>query len=445
MTNHIKKRKKLTTFQIITMGFAVIIIFGSFLLMMPVSSSAGEKTPFIDALFTSTSAVCVTGLVIYDTAEYWSMFGQLVIMILIQIGGMGVITVAAFLFILSGQRIGLMHRSTMQEALSAPKVGGIVRLAGFIIKAAIGIELIGALAMLPVFSGELGIEKGLWYSIFHSISAFCNAGFDLMGVYSPFSSLTAYKTNPVINISVIALIIAGGIGFLTWDDIRENRCRIRKYRLQSRVILCVTAVLIIVPFFYFFFCEFNNESSEERIWYSLFQSVTPRTAGFNTKNLTDMTQTGQVITIILMICGGSPGSTAGGIKTTTVAVLIAAVTSTFKKREEVHILNRTISDETVKYALTIFILYILSFTAGGILISNIENVQMMAGIFEAVSAVCTTGLSLGITPGIKTASKLILMVLMFIGRVGGLTLVFAAMSGGQRVQSRLPKEKITVG
>lgn len=442
---NVKKRKRLTTFQTITIGFAVVILIGSLLLMLPVSTACGERTSFIDALFTSTSAVCVTGLVIHDTAQYWSMFGQFVIMMLIQIGGMGVITVAASLLIVSGQRIGLLHRSAMQEALSAHKVGGIVRLAGFIIKATFAIELLGALLLSTVFCGEFGTAKGLWYSIFHSISAFCNAGFDLMGIKEPFSSLTAYNIEPTVNLTIMSLIIVGGVGFLTWDDVRTNRYRIRKYSLQSKTILCVTALLLAVSFFYFFVFEFGGEPFSERLWESLFQSVTPRTAGFNTVDMKEISPTGQLVTIILMIFGGSPGSTAGGIKTTTVAVLIASCVSIFKKREEAHLFNRRVSDETVKYALTIFMMYIASFSGGGILISNIEGVPLMAGFFEAASAIGTVGLSMGITPWLGTASKIILMGLMFLGRVGGLTLVFAAMSGGHRVSSRLPKEKITVG
>ncbi len=445
MMEHVKKRKRLTAFQTITVGFAIVILVGSLLLMLPVSTADGEKTPFIDALFTSTSAVCVTGLVIHDTAEYWSMFGQLIILLLIQIGGMGVITVVASFLIVSGQRIGLMHRSAMQEALSAPKVGGIVRLAGFIIKTTFIIEILGALLLSFVFCREFGAAKGLWYSIFHSVSAFCNAGFDLMGIKAPFSSLTSYNVNPVINITIMLLIIIGGIGFLTWDDVRSNGGRIRKYRLQSKTIVFVTAVMIGVSFLYFFIFEFKGEPIEERIWESLFQSVTPRTAGFNTADLTQMSETGQLFTIILMIFGGSPGSTAGGIKTTTVAVLIAACIATFGKREEVRLFNRSISEETVKYAITIFMMYIISFSVGGALISNIEGVPLMSGLFEAASAIGTVGLSLGITPGLGAASKAILMGLMFLGRVGGLTLVFAAMSGGHRISSKLPKEKITVG
>lgn len=246
------KKKKLTSFQIIVLGFSGVILLGTIFLMLPLSSREGSVTPFLDALFTSTSAVCVTGLVLHDTAAYWSVFGQFVILLLIQIGGMGVITVAACFARVSGRKISLMQRSTMQEAVSAPKVGGIVRLTNFIVKTTLLIETLGAAIMAPVFCRDFGI-KGLWMALFHSVSAFCNAGFDLMGTKEAFSSLTSYVAEPVINLTIMALIVVGGIGFLTWDDFWMNRLHLHKYRMQSKVILCTTAILLIVPAIYFTF------------------------------------------------------------------------------------------------------------------------------------------------------------------------------------------------
>lgn len=243
-------------FRIIIFGFLLVILVGSLLLMLPISTKAGICTPFLDALFTSTSAVCVTGLVIHDTATYWSNFGQSVIILLIQIGGLGVVTVAGAFAILSGRKIGLMQRSTMQEAIAAPNVGGIVRLTGFILKTALAVELLGAALLFPVFFREFGLLKGAWYSLFHSISAFCNAGFDLMGVKTPFSSLTDYASNPVISIVIALLIVIGGIGFLTWEDIRANWIHFHKYRMQSKVILTVTGTLIWCPLCIFSFLNF---------------------------------------------------------------------------------------------------------------------------------------------------------------------------------------------
>lgn len=437
-------KRKLTSFQIIIIGFSGVIIFGTFLLMLPFSSRSGLATPFFEALFTSTSAVCVTGLIIHDTATYWSVFGQIVILLLIQIGGMGVITVAASFAMISGRKISLMQRSTMQEAISAPKVGGIVRLTGFIVRVTLVMELLCAAVMAPVFCRDFG-KKGLWMALFHSVSAFCNAGFDLLGVRTPFSSLTSYAANPVINFTIMFLIVVGGIGFLTWDDIRANRLHLRKYRMQSKVILCTTAVLLIVPAMYFYFFEFSDFTRNERLLSSLFQAVTPRTAGFNTVELTDLSEAGQFITIALMLIGGSPGSTAGGLKTTTIAVLFTTAISTFRRRENANIFGRRIDDDVVKNATTISLMYITLCCTGGLIISVSEGLPMITCLFETASAVGTVGLSLGITPELNLLSRVVLILLMFFGRVGGLTLIFAALSGVQKKVSKLPKEKITVG
>ncbi len=437
-------KRKLTSFQIIIIGFFCVIIFGTFLLMLPFSSRSGLATPFFEALFTSTSAVCVTGLIIHDTATYWSVFGQIVILLLIQIGGMGVITVAASFAMISGRKISLMQRSTMQEAISAPKVGGIVRLTGFIVRGTLVMELLCAAVMAPVFCRDFG-KKGLWMALFHSVSAFCNAGFDLLGVRTPFSSLTSYAANPVINLTIMFLIVVGGIGFLTWDDIRANRLHLRKYRMQSKVILCTTAVLLIAPAMYFYFFEFADLTRKERLLSSLFQAVTPRTAGFNTVELTDLSEAGQFITIALMLIGGSPGSTAGGLKTTTIAVLFTTAISTFRRRENANIFGRRIDDDVVKNATTISLMYITLCCTGGLIISVSEGLPMITCLFETASAVGTVGLSLGITPELNLLSRVVLILLMFFGRVGGLTLIFAALSGAQKKVSKLPKEKITVG
>ena len=437
-------KRRLTSFQIIILGFLGVILLGALLLMLPVSSRLDGGMPFLDALFTSTSAVCVTGLVLHDTATTWSPFGQLVIMLLIQIGGMGVITVAAAFALISGRKISLMQRSTMQEAISAPKVGGIVRLTSFIIRTTLIFELLGAAAMAPVFCRDFG-AKGLWMALFHSVSAFCNAGFDLMGVRGEFSSLTSYAAEPVINVTVMLLILIGGIGFLTWDDIRSNRLHVRRYRMQSKVILCATGLMLLLPALFFYVFEFGALPPKERVLASLFQAVTPRTAGFNTVELTKLSDAGQSITVALMLTGGSPGSTAGGMKTTTVAVLFAAAISTFQREEYPHFFRRRIDDDVVKNAATILLMYLTLFFFGGLIISVAEGLPMLTCLFEAASAVGTVGLTLGITPGLGTLSRLILIMLMFFGRVGGLTLIFAALSGRQKNGSKYPHEKVTVG
>ena len=437
--------KRLSSSQIIILGFAALILIGSLLLMLPVSTQDGRSANFSDALFTATSAVCVTGLVVQDTATYWSTFGQAVIIALIQIGGMGVVTVAIAISAFSGKQISLKQRSTMQEAISAHKVGGIVRLTGFIIKMTIIFELLGAVIMAPTFCKEFGVLKGIWYAVFHSISAFCNAGFDLMGVKTPYSSLTYFMDNPVINFVIMSLIIIGGIGFMTWDDIKVNKHHVRKYRMQSKVILITTVLLISLPALYFFLFEFGDKPMGERIWSSLFQSVTPRTAGFNTADLTQISETGTAITIMLMLIGGSPGSTAGGMKTTTLAVLFSTAISVFRRREHTHFFGRRVNDDTIRNAATILMMYVILFLTGGFLISHIESLPLLTCLYETASAIGTVGLTLGITPNLGIASQIILIVLMYIGRVGGLTLIFSALSGNQGNTARLPQEKITVG
>ena len=438
-------KKKLSSFQIILLGFAGVVLLGAFLLSLPISSKNHEWTPFIDALFTSTSAVCVTGLIVFDTATYWTIFGQIVILLLIQIGGMGVVTIAVSLAVISGKKIGLFSRETMKNAISAPNVSGIVRLTGFIIKGIFLIELIGALVMMPVFCIDYGAE-GIWLAIFHSVSAFCNAGFDIMGTESgEFTSITHYSAQPVINITIMLLIIIGGIGFLVWEDVCKNKWRIKEYRTQSKVVLIVTVVLIILPAIYFFFFEFSDMPVGKRILASLFQSVTPRTAGFNTVDLTAISDTGLYLMIILMLIGGSPGSTAGGMKTTTIAVLFSSAFSVFRKKDNAELMKRSVDDGTVKTASAIFMMYITLFLFGGMAISAIENLPITSCLFETASAVGTVGLTLGITPTLGIASKLILIILMFFGRVGGLTLIYAAFGTNKKQVAKLPTDTIAVG
>lgn len=438
-------KRKLSSFQIILLGFAGVILLGALILTLPISSKSHEWTSFIDALFTSTSAVCVTGLIVFDTATHWTIFGQIIILLLIQIGGMGVVTVAVSLAVVSGKKIGLFSRETMKNAISAPNVSGIVRMTGFIIKGIFLIEMIGALVMMPVFCTDYGAE-GIWMAVFHSVSAFCNAGFDIMGTKSgEFTSLTHYSAQPVINITIMLLIIVGGIGFLVWEDICKHKWRLKSYRTQSKLVLIVTAALIVLPAVYFFFFECGDLPVTERILASLFQSVTPRTAGFNTINLTAISDTGLYLMIILMLIGGSPGSTAGGMKTTTIAVLFSSAFSVFRKKDNAEVMKRRIDDETVKTASAVFLMYITLFLVGGMAISTIENLPITSCLYETASAVGTVGLTLGITPTLGSASKMILIMSMFFGRVGGLTLIYAAFGANKKQVAKLPADTIAVG
>lgn len=438
-------KKRLSSFQVILLGFAGVILLGALLLMLPISSAERVITPFNEALFTSTSAVCVTGLVVKDTGSYWSAFGQAVIITLIQIGGLGVVTIAASFSMLAGRRISLMQRSTMQDAISAPKVGGIVKLTKFIITGTFIIEAVGAVSMMPVFCKNFG-AKGIWMSVFHSVSAFCNAGFDILGTEgNQFCSLTPYTSNPFINITVMLLIVIGGIGFLTWDDICNNKFKIKKYSMQSKIILLTSLILILLPAIYFFIFDYSDYSIGNRLLASLFQSVTTRTAGFNTTDLTKLTRPSQAIMIFLMLVGGSPGSTAGGLKTTTMAVLILNAFACFKRKENVCAFGRRIDDSVIKNAATIVMMYITLFFIGGVSICTIEKLPLVASLFETASAIGTVGLTLGITPKLSLASQIILIILMYLGRVGGLTLIYATLSVKKQINAKLPLDKITVG
>lgn len=414
--------------------------------MLPISSRQEGGAPFLDCLFTATSATCVTGLIVHDTATYWTLFGQFVILTLIQIGGMGIITIAVALTMISGRKIGLMQRSTMQNAISAPKVGGIVRLTKFITITSFYIELTGAVILFPIFTIELGgIPEGLWYAIFHSVSAFCNAGFDLMGFREPFSSLTYFSSNIIVNFTITSLIIVGGIGFFVWEDLAANRWHFRKYRMQTKVVLIMTALLLFLPTVYLYFTEYSHYEGFERFLVSYFQAVTLRTAGFNTASLSAISEVGIIVMVIFMLIGGSPGSTAGGIKTTTIAVLFASTIAVFRKNEDTNLFNRRVPTATIREASAIFILYITLLLAGSMIICFVEDLPFVTILFETSSAIATVGITQGITPSLGTLSKFILILLMYFGRVGGLTIIFAAMSGKKINVSRYPQEKITVG
>ena len=447
MNNKEKRRKRrvFSTFQIIIISFMVMILVGTALLMLPISSRSGEITPVSEAMFTAVSATCVTGLVVHDTATYWSLFGQTVIIILIQIGGLGVITIGLAILRVSGRKIGLWQRSTMQESISAPKVGGIIRFIGFMIKGTLIIEGIGALLLAPVFCKDFGLFKGIWYSVFHSISAFCNGGFDLLGVREKFSSLTSYSGNVYLNIIIMLLIIIGGIGFLVWNDVVNYKFRFRKYSLQSKVVIVTSLVLIIIPAIYFYAYEYANFGMKDRVISSLFQSVTARTAGFNSQDLAAMDTSGTLIMIMLMMIGGSPGSTAGGMKTTTFAVLFLSAIAVFRRKNDVQAFKRRISDEAVRDAGAILFIYLVLALVSAIAISRIENMALLTCLFETGSAIGTVGVTLGITTKLSLVSRTIIMMLMFFGRVGGLTLIYAAIPSSDIQNSRMPLENISVG
>ena len=445
MTKSGKKHFRLSGAQTILLGFVILILAGAVLLMLPFSSRSGEWTSFTDALFTATSASCVTGLVLYDTWSHWTLFGQLVILSLIQIGGMGVVTMTTVLSKIVGKRLGLQARTTMQEAVSAPNLGEIMKYTRFIFLGCIIFEAMGAVAMSPVFISEYGILKGIWVSVFTSISAFCNAGFDLNGTHGQFSSMMPYMDNPVIVVTLVFLILTGGLGFLTWMDIRKHGLKFYKYSTQSKLIIVMEVILIVIPMVYLWFGEYGDMPFGQRFFASLFQAVTPRTAGFNTTDYNNFSGTGIVMTVILMLIGGAPGSTAGGMKITTVTVLILTMLAFFKHEKSPAVFKRRITTEAIYGAVAVFMLDIMLTVLGSMSIAKIEHRAFITALFESASAVGTVGLSMGMTPTLHTVSKYILIILMYTGRVGGLTLVFAAITRKSLGNRQYPADNIAVG
>ena len=435
--------KRRTNVEIIALGFAIVILVGTFLLLLPVSS---DHTDFLDALFTATSATCVTGLVVYDTATHWTLFGQIVILLLIQIGGLGFITIGVFLATYLKKKISLRQRGLIEESVNSLKLAGGVKLVKHIIKGTFLFEGIGAIILSLVFIEDFGLLKGIYLGIFHAISAFCNAGFDILGTAdNAFPSLTGYSGNILINVVIMLLIITGGIGFLTWDDIYRNKMNFKRYRMQSKIILMTTVCLIVFPAFFFFACDLKNLPAGERLLAAMFQSVTTRTAGFNTIDISAMSEASKAVMILLMLIGGSPGSTAGGMKTTTFTVLILNAIATFRSQENAGAFGRRLEYHVIKNAATIAMLYFTLFFCGGVAISVYEGLPLLDCLYEAASAVGTVGLTLGVTPGLHVFSQVVLIILMYLGRVGGLTLIYAVFSGRNKGNAKLPLEKITVG
>ena len=442
----LRYRKQWSSFEIIILGFAGVILAGALLLMLPVASREGNVTPFTETLFTATSAACVTGLAVRDTGSYWSVFGQSVILLLIQIGGLGVVTIAVSIAMLSGRKISLMQRSTMQDAISAPKVGGIVRLTRFILKGTFGIELLGALFLLPVFLRDYG-GKGIWMALFHSVSAFCNAGFDLLGKTDHlYPSLTSYVGNPLVNLTIMGLIVIGGIGFLTWDDIYTKKYHFRQYCMQSKVILLTSLFLIFVPAAFFFFRDFAGMPVKERTLCALFQSVTTRTAGFDALIQNNLTDLSKAWGTVLMMIGGASGSTAGGVKLGTAVLVIMTLISVLRGKSDVVIHGRRVAHTTILHAMALLVLWLMLVVGGSVLISYIDNQDLINSIYEAASAYSTVGLSVGVSGSASTFTKILLIVYMFFGRVGIMTISVVFMTRIRKTNDiRYPECSFIVG
>ena len=443
-----KKPIRLSPNQIIALGFLSIILAGALLLMLPFANRGGQGLSFLDSLFTATSATCVTGLVVADTWTQFNLLGQFILLALIQVGGLGYMTMVLMASMLLGRKIGLRQRGLMMESVSAERLSDSVALLRYILIGTAAIEGAGAVLLALRFVPELGVSQGLWYALFHSVSAFCNAGFDLMGFREPYSSLTHYVHDPLVNLTACALVLLGGLGFLVWRDVWEKGPHLRRYPLHSKLILTATAVLTLGGTALFWLAERSNllagMSPVQQALCALFQAVSPRTAGFNTVDLAQLTSAGGLLTIVLMFIGAGPGSTGGGVKITTVVVCLLTLASYIHGRREVGAFNRRLDESQIHRAAAGVTLYMTLALSGGFLLLAAQNFPLQDALFEVFSAMSTVGLSTGITRTLSPFNRVLLIVMMFCGRIGSLTMMMAL---AQRLPPRVkdPVEHITIG
>lgn len=442
-------RGRLTHTQWIAVGFLIIILCGTFLLMLPVSDRRMQGTDFLSALFTATSATCVTGLVVVDTYQHFSLFGQIVILLMIQVGGLGFVTIGVRVLLMMGKKIGLADRGLLKDSVNALALGGIVRLTKLIIKGTLLIEGIGALLLSIRFIPEFGFWEGIYYSIFHAVSAFCNAGFDLMGRFEAYSSLVRYTNDWLVNLTVISLILIGGLGFLVWNDLIKNRLAFRKYSLHTKMVLTALVVLVVVPSLLFWGLErsgvLGTLSPSGQFWGALFAAVTPRTAGFNTTDVAGMGDAGKILTLVLMLIGGNPGSTAGGVKTTTVMVLLCYIVSMIQHRDGVNVYGRRLEDGMIEKAAVVFTLTLTLAVTASFCICAVDRLPMSDVLLETFSAVNTVGMSTGITRQTGGFSRMMLILLMYCGRIGSLSFALAFTDKRRKSSVRQPMERINIG
>lgn len=442
--SHLFIRFKLNPPRILALGFMLLIIIGALLLNLPIASQNGESIGFINALFTSASAVCVTGLVVVNTATHWTLFGQTVIILLIQMGGLGIMTMATIVAMISGRKISLKERLVIKEQLNQETLSGLVKLTKYVIYLTLFIEGIGALFLSIKFIPQFGLIKGIWFSVFHAVSAFCNAGFDITG-----NSLMDYNNSVLVMLTVASLIVLGGIGFGVILDVVRNR-KWRKLSLHSKLAISFTVFLIFFGTIIFYILESNNPLTmqeftfKEKTLASLFASITPRTAGFNSIDVAGMNQSSTLLTIILMFIGGSPGSTAGGVKTVTMLVLIISTISIIKGERDVEVFKRRIPYETIFKSIAIIMIGIALVFFVTFILTLTEDQEFLNILFETTSAFGTVGLSRGITPELSNAGKLILTLTMYSGRVGPLTLAFAVGYKEEHKRFRYAEGNITV-
>lgn len=419
--------------RLIVLVFLGMILLGAGLLCLPAASRSGQPTDFLTSLFTATSATCVTGLIRVDTGTHWSMFGQAVILILIQVGGLGFMTIACLFFFALRRKIGLRQRMVIAQALGSDSYSGLVSLVRNILRGTAAVEGAGALILFFRFLPEFGFGRALWYGVFHSVSAFCNAGFDVLADVDVGGSLCRYVSDPVVNLTIMALIVIGGLGFAVWGDIRHNR-RFSRMQVYTRLVILITLVLIFGGAGIIAALEWNNPGTiggmtvPQKLLAVLFQSVTLRTAGFASFDQNALRDVTKALCDMLMLVGGSSGSTAGGVKTVTVGVILLATWSTARGRSDVRVMRRTIPQRAVSSALALFILVLAISMFGALFLCVTDGVSLENAVYETISALCTVGLTTGITPALSAASQIVLIVLMFFGRLGIMTISVGFMA-----------------
>ena len=447
-----KPYKKLDISAVRRIGFSffAVILIGSFLLSLPMSHVVHASSSYLDHLFVATSATCVTGLVTHVTCQEYTQIGQIIIILLIQIGGLGFLTLLSMLYVVFKRKLSYANKIVMQEALNRTSLKDMGIYIKRVFKYTATFEGVGAICLMFSFIPKFGISKGIYYSIFHSISAFCNAGFDLLGTIEPYGSLTPYASNIIVNITIMALIIIGGLGFIVWQDIYEKGFKFKKYLLQTKIVLIMTIILIVggAVLFYLFECQnsLSSLSQEEMILASFFQSVTCRTAGFNTVDVSHLKPSTSLLMMFLMFVGGSPGSTAGGIKTTTFAVLTIFVYATMTNKSEANAFNRRFDSKTIKKACSVFLINLIFIFISAIALFDMQpQLPMQDVFFEIFSALGTVGISTGITRQLTMLSKIVIVLLMYCGRVGSLTLALSLSRKKKISNCKNPVEKIAIG
>lgn len=443
------KKRKLSYTQLIALSFLGVIVVGALILCLPISSAERAWTNPLDALFTATSATCVTGLIVVDTYTHWSIFGQIIILLLIQIGGLGFMTIMTLFAIITHRRITLHQRKLLMQTAGNYQLDGVMSLIQKILIGTACFEGAGALLLACRFIPMMGFWEGLYNAVFHAVSAFCNAGFDLMGKYGQFSSLTTFRGDPFVQIVIMLLIVIGGVGFFVWSDLLKCKFQFKKYALHTKIVLTTTIFLILTGALGFFILERDASMAELPLWEkmlaSFFQSVTTRTAGFNTVDQAALSDGGAMLSVILMLIGGSPGSTAGGMKTTTILIVMLNVAANIRNREGIEIFKKRIDDETVKQAAAITGIYMILTIVVSTVIVAVEPMDLEHVLFEVSSAIGTVGITMGLTPSLSGFSHVILMLLMFVGRVGGLTFALAFSTESVIPDIRRPREKVLVG